>query len=347
MLTLKIKKTIQGRAVSCDASGRVLIGRDYRLFAADDSNLDLVAVAPCPAKRKLIASSRLLCRLFRHEIRGAVTLSDSKVVATRQGLYYTGPNDITLKPARLPHLAPEIKLPMTITADSEDRIMWGEYWGNPDLRSVRLFVSHDKGRSYEPFFNFKPGEIKHVHNIVEDPYDNCYWVLVGDHFQQSGIGRLSKDLKNFDWLVKGGQKYRAVCIFTLHDRLVYATDSEKEPDRICSLDKATGKWGKICDIPGSCIYAARFGKWYVISTTSEYFDFETIGNKMATLWVSEDCENWQQVFSAEKDIWHKKYFQFGSIILPRGQWDNSEIIFSGQAVKKYDNVTCVAEIVEN
>jgi hypothetical protein len=348
MFCLNIKNEIPGRAVGLSSDGHIFLGRNYELFTADISgNCEQVAVVPCPAKQKFIAFNRLLCRLFRHEIRGAVTLSDnSKVVATRQGLYCASPDDIVLTPAKLPQLTPEVILPTAITADSEDRILWGEYWGNSGLRSVRLFVSHDKGRSYEPFFSFRPGEIKHVHNIVEDTHDDCYWVLVGDHFHQSGIGRLSKDLKTFDWLIKGEQKYRAVCVFPLKERLVYATDSEKEPNCVCSLNKAVGKWEKICDVPGSCIYAARFGKWYAISTTSECFDFETIGSRMATLWVSSNCEDWQQVFAVDKDIWNKKYFQFGSLVLPRGQWDNNEIVFSGQAVKKYDNVTCIAEIVE-
>lgn len=346
---LKIKKYFPGRVVSLAPDNTIFLGRNYKLFSVDAAgNFNLAAIAPCPAKRKLIVTSRLLCRLFRHEIRGVVVLSDnSKVVATRQGLYYGSPDDTILTPADLPELTPEIKRPMTITADSQNRILWGEYWGNPGLRAVRLFVSYNKGHSYEPFFSFKPGEVKHVHNIIEDPHDNCYWVLVGDHAEQSGIGRLSKDLKTFDWLVKGQQKYRAVCAFIFSDQLIYATDSEKEPNHIFRLDKSSGKLEKICDLPGSCIYAARFGKWYTVATTSEYFDFETIGSKMATLWVSDDCENWQQVFTADKDIWNKKYFQFGSLILPRGQWDNNDIIFSGQAVKKYDNVTCIAEIVEN
>lgn len=347
-LSLKIKKCFPGRAISIGSDNTIYLGQKYKLFGVDAAgNLNLAAVAPCPAKRKLITTNRLLCRLLRHEIRGAAVLSDnSKVVATRQELYYGRGDDTVLTPARLPRLSPEVKRPMAITVDSQDRILWGEYWGNPELRSARLFVSHDKGHSYEPFLSFKPGEIKHVHNIVEDPHDDCYWVLVGDHAEQSGIGRLSKDLKTFDWLVKGEQNYRAVYVFVFPDHLIYATDSEKEPNHVFRLDKSSGKLEEICDLPGSCIYAARFGKWYVVATTAEYYDFETIGNRMATLWVSSDCQDWQQVFTAEKDMWNKKYFQFGSIIVPRGQWNTDQIVFSGQALKKYDNVICIAEIVE-
>lgn len=349
MLSLKIKHKITGKVVGFSPDGQVFLGRGYSLCAVDSQHqAACIAKAPCPAKRRLIEKSRLLSRLFRHEIRGAVVLTDgAKVVATRQGLYYGQSGQMLLTAACIPPLTPEIRQPMTITADSQDRILWGEYWDNPDLRSVRLFVSYDRGRSYEPFFSFKPGEIKHVHNIVEDRDEGCYWVLVGDHSRQAGIGRLSRDLRSFDWFVKGEQKYRAVCVFPFADRLVYATDSEKEPNYICSLDKQTGRQEKICPVPGSCIYAARFGKWFIVSTSAEYFAFDTIGSKAATLWASCDCADWQQVFTASKDVWHKKYFQFGSLILPRGQWGSDRIVFSGQAVKQYDNVTCIAEITKH
>jgi hypothetical protein len=349
MYSLNIKNKVSGRAVGFSDDGKLFLSRKYELYTySAEQHLELIASVPTSWKRKVIASSRLLCRLFRHELRGAGVLSDgTKIAATRKGLFYGNRNDMVLKPAKVPLLDPSIIAPSNITITSDEKIIWGEYWSNPDLRPVRILTSFDKGRTYEIVWRSKPNEIKHIHSVVEDRIDNCYWVLAGDHFEQSGIGRLSKDFKSFEWLVKGEQKYRAVYVFPLKDRLVYGTDSEKEPDHICSLDKNTGKWERICEIPGSCIYGAKFGKWYTISTTSEYFDFETVADRMATLWVSKDCESWHQVFAAEKDIWNKKYFQFGSLLLPRGEWESDEIVFSGQAVKEYDDVVCIAEIIED
>jgi len=347
MMHLNIKKTFPGRVVDIAGSETAYIGQNYKMFSADVSGrLRHLATVPCSGFRRMSQVSRLMCRLLRQELRGAAVLADgSKVVATRQGLFYGEADDVLLRLAKMPELAPELKGPAAMLVDSLERVIWGEYWANPDLRSVRMLVSYDKGRSYEPFWQFKPGEIKHVHNIVEDPYDDCYWVLVGDHGSQPGMGRLSRDFTSFEWLVKGEQKCRAVCVFPLEDRLVYATDSEKEDNFICTVDKSTGKWEELCQIPGSCIYAARFGKWYTVSTTVEHF--ETHDTKEATLWVSSNASDWQQVFSAEKDIWPMTTFQFGSLVLPkRGGWDNDHIIFSGQAVKKYDNVVCIAEVVE-
>jgi hypothetical protein len=62
--------------------------------------------------------------------------------------------------------------------------------------------------------------------------------------------------------------------------------------------------------------------------------------------VSRDGDRWRRVFSAEKDIWHMKYFQFGSLVLPRGACDRETIAFSGQAVRGIDGRTVVAMLNE-
>lgn len=345
MYKLNITKTFKGRAASLSGSDSVYIGQNYNILEYTQDDLSLIGQIPCNTKRKLIEPFRLLCRLFRHEIRGVGILSDGTgIVATRQGLYYSSSGGGTFERASLPATNMRIYPPMTVTIDSQDRVLWGEYWGNVDHRTLRLFVSEDYGKSYRPFWEFKKGDIKHVHNIIEDPYDDCYWVFVGDHGKEPGIGRLSKDLKCLDWLVRGEQKYRVVDGFLFQDKIVYGTDSEKEPNGIYAIEKKTGKMEKLCDIPGSCIYSAKFGKWYAISTSVE--PSEVLDCDHATLWVSKDTVTWQQVYQAKKDVFSAKYFQFGSIVLPRGRWNSDKIVFSGQAVKSIDGKVCIAEIVE-
>ncbi|NLX20374.1 MAG: hypothetical protein GXY55_01720 [Phycisphaerae bacterium] len=344
MPALKIKHVLKGRAVGLNESGQAYLSRNYRVGVwRDGSETTPVAVVPCPMRRRLIEPSRLLCRLLRHEIRGYQVLPDgSRVAASRHWLYHGRPGELVLSPARVDGDGP--KAPMTITLDCGGRILWGEYWSNAERRGVRLFVSTDGGRSYEPFHEFAPGEIRHVHNIIEDRYDGGYWVMAGDHGAEPGIGRLSADLKSFEWVVKGEQKYRAVSGFVFPDRLVYGTDTEKDFNAIHVLDKRTGRTEKVVETPGSCIYAARFGRWYTVSTTVEYF--EKYDNRHATIWVSENALDWREVYRVEKDVWSIKYFQFGSIVLPRGEWDRNVLIFSGQALKKIDNRICIAEVVE-
>lgn len=345
-MKIKIVKTLKGRAVSLSDEGVIYLGQNYKVLKYDASDeLSLVGRVPCKMGRKFIEPFRLLCRLLRHEIRGFKLLADgSKVVAARYGLYHSEPGEILLKPALLPKTKLAIKFPRAITVDSTERVLWGECWGNPERRNVRIFISQDKGKSYELAFEFKSGDVKHVHNILEDPYEKCYWVFVGDHGAEPGIGRLTNDLKHLDWLVRGEQRHRATGGFIFEDRIVYGTDTEKDFNAIYAVDKTSGKLEKLCQTPGSCIYSAKFGKWYALSTSVEYF--EKYENKWATLWVSMDALNWRQVYKAEKDIWSKKYFQFGSLVLPIRGWDREQIVFSGLALKGIDGKICIAEIVE-
>jgi hypothetical protein len=347
MYSLRINRQIKGRVVSLGGQGTAYIGRNYTILSYDSNwNHKVIGKVPCPLKRRLIEPSRLLCRAFRHEIRAFSFLPNGdRVVATRQGLFYGAGDELLMRPATIAQSDLQIKPPMTITVDSNGRVLWGEYWGNHTRREVRLYISEDMGRSYHPFWRFQRGEVKHVHNIMEDPYDDCYWLFVGDDFTEPGIARISRDLKSVDWLVKGKQLYRAVSGFISADKIIYATDTERDYNHICLLDKTSGKVDLLCDTPGSCIYSSKFGKWYVVTTSVEYF--RKYKNDLATLWISQNGYDWHRVFEAKKDIWHKVYFQFGSLVLPRDSWDRDEIIFSGQALKGIEGKVCVAEVVDS
>ena len=125
-----------------------------------------------------------------------------------------------------------LEWPMTLVSDPKGRVLWGEYWGNSERREVRIFASEDDGRSYRVAHTFHAGETRHVHNMVYDPGQDRFWVFCGDHEGDPGIGLLDGGMGDFDWVVKGKQKFRAVCAFDLGDRLVYASDRELEPNGI-------------------------------------------------------------------------------------------------------------------
>jgi len=266
------------------------------------------------------------------------------LASSREGVYWADPGQIHFQPTRFPDSNRLVHSPQTITADCEGRFLWGEYIGYRLREPVGIYASFDNGGTHRLVHEFAAGQIRHVHQIVEDPYDKCFWVLTGDTDSESGILRLSWDLKDIEWIVRGKQLFRAVVAFPLKNKLIYATDSELDQNYICQLDKRTGALETICEIPGSCIYGCKCGCWYVISTTVECFRrFKT---NQATLWISRDGLNWQQVWQAEKDNWPQKVFQYGSIVLPRRGWDRDLIVFSGQALKGIDGAICIAEIVE-
>ena len=168
-----------------------------------------------------------------------------------------------------------------------------------------------------------------------------YWVLAGDWDHEPGIGQLSRDLQHFEWLVRGEQRFRAVEVFDLGDHLLYATDTEREPNRLISLDKKNGRWEELRSFEGSCIYACRFGDWLAITTSVE--PSQVNDSRDATLWISRDGEDWQCALRAPKDGWNGDYFQFGSLVLPVGRSPDPSILVSGQAVRGLDGHCLIVE----
>lgn len=305
---------------------------------------------PRPFQRRVIEPVRLLCRLFRHEVRGLIPLPGGEYVATtRTGVFWAQPGEKIMQPAKIDAGRIPVKWPMTISLGPDRRILWGEYWGNNERRKVRIFASDDCGRSFYKAYAFSAGATRHVHNILYDTGLDKYWIFCGDHGTQPGIGLLDRDFRRFEWVAKGQQKFRAVCAFDMGSRLVYATDTEMERNGIYALDKSTGKVEHISPTDGSCIYATQCGEHYVIATTAEPLKNQTAKNKgnIASIWISKDAFQWHKILTFPKDVWSYKYFQFGSLVLPRGRSNRNVLMFSGQALRSVDGKIYTASLAED
>ena len=299
----------------------------------DGASWERVAALPRDPLRRAAELSRLACRLLRHEVRALAVVGDDRLVAANRRSVFAGHVGDALLARSEVEGGDLAVLPPLCIGTGPGTVLFGEY-GSPRGRPMRLFASRDGGRRFEAVHHFAPGEVLHVHNIVHDAKQGHYWVLTGDFDQQPGIGKLASDLRHFEWFVRGAQRFRAVEVFDLGDRLVYATDTQLEPNALVTLDKQTGKAERLRDFEGSCIYACRFGSWYAITTTVE--PSRVNPSRDATLWVSRDLEHWHCVLRARKDRWSADYFQFGSLVLPRGASDRDVVAVSGQAVERYD-----------
>lgn len=334
-----------GRAVLAEPDGSLYLGRNYEIHRSIDGGATWQFETRMPRtwQRWAIERSRLACRAFRHEVRAMARLSDgSFVAASKKGVYFAAPGQRLMTPARV-EVVDFLKPPMMFCVGPGDRVLWGEYnTTNRDRPEVRIYASDDRGRSYHVAFVFPPNEIRHVHNIFHDRAGGHYWVLTGDHQHEPGFGRLSEDLSSFEWLVRGKQDYRAVSVFDMGDHFIYGTDTENEKNYVVRLDKQSGLLERLAPLGGSCIYSCKFGSAFAVSTTVEISKANP--SRDATMLLSRDGERWQTVLSARKDALPQKIFQWGSIILPRGESPMERVIYSGQALCGLDGMTTVADI---
>jgi hypothetical protein len=346
---LQTMHTARGRALVVTPGGALYAGRGFSIYRSTDDGAtwQFITRMPCRPRRRIVTRLRLAARLLRHEVRALGVLSDgSLVAANRHGVYYAAVDQPVMTRATVEDTSRAIYPPMCITVGPRDRILWGEYdsrtaHGHP----ISLFVSDDRGHSFRVARTFPGGEILHIHNLCYDATLNQYWLLAGDHNHEPGIGLLSSDLSSFVWLAKGQQRYRAVDVFDFGDHLIYGMDSEKEANYIVAMDKKSGHVETIAPIEGSCIYAARFGGWYAISTTVEPSAVNK--GRDAVLYLSRDGHRWRDVLRAPKDAWHARYFQYGSLVLPRGASSRETIAYSGQALRGLDGKLMTARCTES
>ena len=336
--SLELRGLGAGRALLVRPDGRIYISRGYSVYSSDDdgSTWSMVGTAPIPLKRRPGQFLRLAARLLRFEIRALVSRADDTVVAAnRDWVYFSRPGETVMQRSRVDEGTQPLVPPFNMIQGPDGRILFGEYnarrdHGNP----VRVYASEDGGKSFEVAHCFESGAVMHIHSLLYDPGLDHYWLFTGDFDSEVGIGILSRDLQHFEWLVRGEQKFRVCEAFDFGDRLIYATDTPLEQNAVISLEKSSGRTEKLIETGGSCLYAARFGDLYAFSTTLETLSVDSA--KSIELVVSRDGEQWSSVLEAEKDRWHPDFFQFGSLILPRGASDRETIFFSGQAVKKFD-----------
>ncbi len=343
---LRVRGRQSGRAALAEPDGALYLGRNYEIHRSTDGGETWAfqTAMPRTPSRRLIECSRLACRAFRQEVRAMAHLpSGTYIAASKKAVFYARAGEPLMTPSRV-EIVDRLKPPMMIGVGPNGRIVWGEYsTTNRDRPAVRIYASDDGGASFHVAFTFPPNDVRHVHNIFYDATGGHYWVLTGDHGDEPGFGRLSADFKSFEWLARGSQDHRAVCVFDFGDCFVFGTDTENEPNRIIRLNKQTGRAERIAPLAGSCIYACRFGGVYALSTTVEISKANP--SREATLLLSCDGEKWEQVLSVRKDTLPQKLFQWGSLVLPRGESGRESVFVSGQALRGLDGRALVMDVV--
>jgi hypothetical protein len=288
---------------------------------------------PSPTWKSLVSLSKLAARLIRHNISAFRVLDDgARVAVAREGLYRAEPGEVRM--TRYFSITRGSR-PLNFCADGS-RILFGEYGDDYSNLEVLLYASEDGGRTFDVCHTFPRGSIRHVHNVVFDPYSDHYWVFVGDFNDQPGIGMLSKDLKNLEWIRRGGQTSRVVQAIIKPDCMLYGTDSEVEGNYIIRMDKQSGRIEKLREVEGSCLYAAAFGPMLAISTCMEPSPHRI--TKECAIYLSRDGDNWQKTLVHLKDIYHHNLFQYGTLVLPYAYCDKPIGMFSGQAVVGSHNI---------
>jgi len=296
-------------------------------------------------RRTLSASNRLTARLFRDGFHALAVLPSAGLVAAVPGAIVTlRPND---KEFRVTHAITRGTRPLHIASVSGGAVYWGEYFDNANRDEVHIYGSTDGGLTWAVAHTFPQRSIRHVHNIVHDPWGNCLWILTGDYGDECRILRASCDFSRVETVLQGNQQARAVALVPTAECLYFSSDTPLETNYIYRLNRQ-GTLSRLAEISSSSIFGCLVAGRVFFSTMVEpsAVNRDHHVRIFGTIATSETTEaaNWESLLAWVKDSWSMKFFQYGNAFLPDGNNGSSYLAVSTIAVESDDMVTSLYSV---
>lgn len=317
-----------------------ILAKGYSLYKYDPVSEKIQFFSKLDDKFNSVASRfRLTRRFLRAEITKLYHFSDTWFCIARKGIFRYNSASGNFE---LCHIIERGSRPLNLCQDKDGTIYYGEYFGNPNRTPVGIYASKDSGTTWQKVFEFKEGEINHIHGLFMDKFTDRLWVFTGDDDVACIAGYTTDGFKTFVREFEGRQEYRVCVPLFKKDSIIYPTDSQYVVNTIRQIDRETKEIKDLTSIQGSGIYAVDTGKFYLASTTVEPSKVNTDNN--SHLWYSSDGEKWIELLSFKKDRFNRNLFQFGSIRFPNYAKTCDYIVITGRALKELDQSTLIIPI---
>jgi hypothetical protein len=275
--------------------------------------------------------NRLSARLFRDGFHALAVLPSGELVAAVPGAVVTLRANETEFHAT--HVITRGTRPLHITAVPGGAVFWGEYFDNPSRDEVHIYASTDGGEKWSIAYTFPKGAVRHVHNIVHDPWGDCLWVLTGDYGNECRILRADGDFRHVEVVLQGNQQARAVALVPAEDTLYFSSDTPLESNYIYRLQR-DGSLSRLAPISSSSIYGCRVGDRVCFSTMVEPSEVNHEPN--VRIYSGNFSQGWQSDLAWQKDRWPMRLFQYGNAFLPDGNNTTPYLVVTTLAVESDD-----------
>jgi hypothetical protein len=339
-LKLELLSTLPGLRALAWQGDRLYASRGYNLYSAQAHRPPFewqkTATYSPGVRRSITARFALSSRLFRDGFHALAVLPSGNLIAAVPGAIITLAAGAT--EFQISHRIQRGTRPLHIAVAPDGRAFWGEYFGNSERSEVHVFASCDGGITWEVAHTFAAGAVRHVHNIIFDPWEHCLWIFTGDDGKECKIIRAAADLSSFDEVIAGNQQCRAAAAVIRSEGIYFASDTPLEKNYIYLLDRG-GKVHQLEHIPSSSIYGCANHHGIFFSTMVEPSDVNR--TQRVTLIGSSDGTRWHQLACWRKDRWSMRLFQYGNAFLPDGNNTTEMLAATTTAVADADCVTAI------
>lgn len=193
---------------------------------------------------------------------------------------------------------------------------------------IRIFGSRDL-RSFEPVWEFPPGDIRHIHALIPDPEDcQRIWVLTGDEDPECRVLFTDDEFRSMGVFLSEGQRTRVTDMIIQDGNLIWGMDSPMATSFLLSASKKSpGSIRKLLELPGSAYYMTRNGAGGVyLGTTAE--PGPAAKDHYGHIFGSKPDGGWEEILRRRND----PFPQRGIFYFPRGILPENYLVYSQRAL---------------
>ncbi len=228
-------------------------------------------------------------------------------------------------------------LPQGIAEDKNGNIYFGEYLRKQGDFEVTIYKSTDDGLSWEPFYSFPPGKIRHIHAVQYDPYGEKIWVATGDRDHESKIGYFRLGSNDFTVVFSGSQKYRAVSLQFSENFIYWGMDAPSVESFIYRMNRYNQKDEKLKSIGNPAYYSYKTKDGLMLlGTVVEHI--RVSGDPYVKIFMSQNGIKWEKVMQ-DLGLYEGRGHAFNRF--PRGETNLK--VFTFLNTDKYHNSLIVLE----
>lgn len=213
-------------------------------------------------------------------------------------------------------------------------IFFGEYTININNDNpTSLYRSQDNGLSFQQILTFAKDDVRHIHFVQWDKYENCLWMGTGDKDAECRLMRSQDNGDSWETIGEGNQLWRAVGISPTKDALYWGTDagSVRESNYIIRMDRTSRRLVKVQEVQGPCHGNGVLADGTVyVSTGVE--GGETEQDRYAHIWQVQSDDKVREVYKMQKDIF-PLIVQYGVMRFLMGLESSDTVVFTAYALQ--------------
>ena len=214
----------------------------------------------------------------------------------------------------------------------DGNIYIGEY-GNPNGIGKRILMSQDDGYTWTCVHQFKPDEIRHIHALLWDRYEEKIWIFTGDFNPEPQVFKADKEFECFERVGGGTQEWRSCHAIFSEKYVDWMMDCPLEAVHHIRLDRKTKQITVGQIFAGPVWYARDYNGVALAASAQEVGPSHK--DKKLHLYKSNNLTHWTEIATFDHDGLPKGYFRYGIMTAVRSE----EPMFSCEAVKRMDGKT--------